>query len=283
MRPCGASGSLRILRGKGHDDGDTCLVIGAQQRRAAGSDNVVANLLREIGKDLRIQDQIIVVREMNRRRRRSCGARSDLTPDASKAGAVSTWARKATVGAIPNPGVAGIVAMTKPVSVSLTSCCADFVQLCFEQAKDVPLAIGTGHGSGVLVALRIDTYIAKEAVFKFLHALAAHVCLLSGLLPVGAGASDVGCSDGARFGIYPCMIQRNGGASKVQRLRTAVMRSRGRALVPAVFEILPSSRLEPKRPSRIAGVKRKWHNGRGCIRPTTPARASEQGSTHLSA
>ena len=39
-------GIVEKLRGKGHDDGDACLVIGAEERRAAGSDDVVANLAR---------------------------------------------------------------------------------------------------------------------------------------------------------------------------------------------------------------------------------------------
>lgn len=44
-----------------HQNGDASLVVGAEQRAAAGGDDVVAELLAQVGVDLRHQDQQLIV------------------------------------------------------------------------------------------------------------------------------------------------------------------------------------------------------------------------------
>ena len=46
--PCGTSGWASEIRGGGHDLGDAGLVVGAEERRAVGGDDLVADVRREL-------------------------------------------------------------------------------------------------------------------------------------------------------------------------------------------------------------------------------------------
>ena len=59
------------VAGHGHDDGDAGLVVGAEERRAAGGDDVVALALGEVGGGLGREDEVGRVGEGDARRRRS--------------------------------------------------------------------------------------------------------------------------------------------------------------------------------------------------------------------
>jgi hypothetical protein len=99
------------VAGQGHDDGDAGLVVGAEERGAAGGDDVVALAGGEVGGGVRREVEVRGVGEGNG------AAVVCAVDDGLDAGGVelrrgvSTCARNATVGA---GVVAGMVARTVP-------------------------------------------------------------------------------------------------------------------------------------------------------------------------
>ena len=75
-RAVGEVGVAQQMVGQRHDDGDSGLVIRAQERGPAGGDDVVADLLGQVGKVRRREDGVGDRRAGRCRRQRTCDGRS---------------------------------------------------------------------------------------------------------------------------------------------------------------------------------------------------------------
>ena len=96
-----AVGNVRVgdqVFGHGHDDGDAGLVVRTQQRRAAGRDDVLARFAGQRGDGLGARAPDLGSSGSTMGEPSQLRWTMGLTLAPLKAGAVSTWARKATAG-----------------------------------------------------------------------------------------------------------------------------------------------------------------------------------------
>ena len=157
-------GQLRVggeVRDRGHDLGHAGLVVGAEQRVAAGGDDVVADLVARAPASGRVEHRA-AARQLDRRRRRSRGARSARRPAPGASGLVSTWAIRPIDGrAVDGRGQRrGHVA----VVVEAASSRPERPQLVDEHARRGRAGPGCSGSRAVARGLGVDADVAQEAV-----------------------------------------------------------------------------------------------------------------------
>ncbi|MEZ5865542.1 MAG: hypothetical protein R3D25_16290 [Geminicoccaceae bacterium] len=156
----------------GHDDRDAGLVVGAEQRRAAGRDNVVADPGREIGQGRRRQHHRRVVRQddvaalvgpVHDRLHPGAGELRRRV-DMRQEGYGWRLGRDGRRDRRQHRAVTGLPRIRKP----------DPAQLAEQEAQEILLLRRAGRGRGGRIGLGVDADIALEALEKPRLQLCSH-------------------------------------------------------------------------------------------------------------
>ena len=145
-----------------HDLGDAGLVVGAEQGRAVGGDDVVADLVlqRRVVGDA---DDLRGDRRAGRcRRPDSCARSAASRPCRCTSGEVSMWAQKQMTGTV-FVGIRrhGRVDVAELIEMRVGD--ADLVQLLHQQPPEVLLLFGRGIGRRGMRRLGVDLDVTQEA------------------------------------------------------------------------------------------------------------------------
>ena len=157
-------GMREQVLGRRHDLGHAALVVGAEQRRARGRDDVVADALAEIRRIGHPQHGRRDRRAARGRGRRTARWTIGFTPAPLISGEVSTCAMKPMTGTSGFRVVAGIVAMTYPCSSIAASAMPERGSSRGQIAEQHELSRRAGVGLGPFARLRVVGDVTEKTI-----------------------------------------------------------------------------------------------------------------------